>query len=74
MITAVVIYGVGFAVAYLLFWHKFLLNPANLCKSFKKSKFLKICQIALFFGSFSWLSVLMFLIDEIIDFITNIKK
>lgn len=71
MTTAVVIYGIGFAVAYLLFWHKFLLNFG---KSFKKSEFLTICQLALFFGALSWLAVLMFLIDEIIYFIINIKK
>ena len=71
MITAVVIYVVGFAVAYLLFLHKFLLN---FYKSHKKSEFLTICQLALVFGALSWLAVLMFLIDEIIDFITNIKK
>ena len=71
MTTALVIYGIGFAVAYLLFWHKFLLN---FCKSFKKSEFLTICQLALVFGALSWFAVLMFLIDEIIDFITNIKK
>lgn len=71
MITAVVIYGVGFAGAYMLFWHKFLLN---FCKRFKKSEFLTICRLALFFGALSWIAVLMFLFDEIIDFITNIKK
>lgn len=71
MITAVVTYGVGFAVAYLLFWHKVLLNFG---KSFKKSEFLLVCQLALFFGALSWIAVLMYLIDEIIDFIINIKK
>jgi hypothetical protein len=71
MITAVVIYGVGFAVAYLLFWHKFLLIFAKLER---KVNFLTIFQLALLFGALSWFAVLMFLIDEIIDFITNIKK
>ena len=71
MTMALVIYGIGFAVAYLLFWHKFLLNFG---KSFKKSEFLTICQLALIFGALSWIAVLMFLIDEIIDFIINIKK
>ena len=71
MTTAVVIYGIGFAVAYLLFWHKFLLNFG---KSFKKSEFLTICQLALLFGALSWVFVLMLLIDEIIELITNIKK
>ena len=73
MTTALVIYGIGFAVAYLLFWHKFLLN-FGIGKSFTKSKFLTICQLALVFGALSWIAVLMFLIDEIIDIITNIKK
>ncbi len=71
MITAVVIYVVGFAVAYLLFWHKFLLISAKVAR---KVNFLTICQLALLFGALSWFAVIMFLIDEIIDFITNIKK
>ena len=69
--TALMVYSIGFAVAYLLFWHKFLLY---VCKSFKKDEFLKVCQIALLFGALSWVFVLMLLIDEIIEIITNIKK
>ena len=67
MTTAVVIYGIGFAVAYLLFWHKTMLY-------IKEDEYLKVLRkVAIWFGLFSWVSVILFFIDEIIDIFTNIK-
>ena len=68
MITAIIAYIVGFVVAFLLFLHKTLLY-------IKEYEYIKVLRkVAIWFGLFSWVSVVLFLIDEIIELITNIKR
>jgi len=68
MITAIIAYIIGFVVAYLLYWHKTMLY-------IKEDEYLKVLRkVAIWFGLFSWVSVVLFLIDEIIELFTSIKK
>jgi 4-hydroxybenzoate polyprenyltransferase len=66
MITAIIAYIIGCLVACLMFLHRLLLYERD------NVEYKSLGKVALLFGLLSWVAVIIFIIDEIIDFFKNI--